>query len=262
MASSEGSEIEDAVLSASTPADLLHLLHRAPGLGASWSSPPPSPSGSLQGLLRCPPDTCNTGAHVYRKPGPGNIPQLSFPCSHSPPLEGCKFSRSRIISRPTPSHVSPATSLSVTPSRWPPRSPLLPAPVTASLCSLPEHGDSLWGQERLGMGLGPQAHIHECRDARIRMCTPCAVWVSGGSSCCMPGFGVLQSWKSGGSLVPLSRDLGFMWPCITLGSSKIPILWCLLSPPAARENILPSLSPCGNQPLQGSCCSVRLAVPI
>lgn len=170
-------------------------------------------------------------------------PGFSFPCSHSPPLEGCKFSRSRIISRPTPSHVSPATSLSVTPSRWPPRSPLLPAPITASLCSLPEHGDSLWGQERLGMGLGPQAHIYERRDARTGICTPCAVWVSGGSSCCMPGFGVLQSWKSGGSLVPLSRDLGFMWPCIVLGSSKIPILWCLLSPPALSIAVWESSSP-------------------
>lgn len=52
VASSQGAEIEDAVLSASTAADLLHLLHRAPELGASWSSgaaPPTAPQAHYGG---------------------------------------------------------------------------------------------------------------------------------------------------------------------------------------------------------------------
>lgn len=92
-------------------------LRRVPEVGRP---PGPCPSGSLKRLALCPLDTCNTGAHVFKKPGPGDIPWacgwLSFPCSHSPPREGCKFGRGCIISRPTPSHISLATSLSVTPS--------------------------------------------------------------------------------------------------------------------------------------------------
>ena len=98
--------------------------HFPPALPGEVGWPPgPCPSSSLKRLVRCPLDTCNTEAHVFKKPGPGDIlwacRWLSFPCSHSTPQEGCKFGRSCIISRPTPSHVSPATSLSVTPSRWP-----------------------------------------------------------------------------------------------------------------------------------------------
>lgn len=87
--------------------------------GGTASSPPCS-LGSLKRLMRCPLDTCNTGAHVFKKPGPGDIPRacrwLSFPGSHSPSQEGCKLGKNCIISRPTLSHVSPATSLSVTSS--------------------------------------------------------------------------------------------------------------------------------------------------
>lgn len=99
-------------------------LHSLQCFPERWdSSPRPCSVRSLKRLMRCPLDTCNTGAHVFKKPGAGDIPWaccwLSFPCSHSPPQEGCKFGRSCIISRPTLSHVSPATSLSVTPSCWP-----------------------------------------------------------------------------------------------------------------------------------------------
>lgn len=77
----------------------------------SWSSgaAPLGPLGSLQGLSGAL-LTLITGAHAFRKPGPGHIPCLSFPCSHSPPMEGCKSGWSCIISRPTLYRVSPATS--------------------------------------------------------------------------------------------------------------------------------------------------------
>lgn len=59
----------------------LHSFQRFPERWDS-ASRPCSP-GSLKRLIPCPPDTCNTGAHVFKKPGPGDIPMaccwLSFP---------------------------------------------------------------------------------------------------------------------------------------------------------------------------------------
>lgn len=147
-------------------------LHFPPALPGEVGWPPgPCPSGSLKRLAQCPLDTCNTGAHVFKKPGPGDIPWacrwLSFPCSHSPPQESCKFGRSCIISRPTLSHVSPVTSLSVTPSRWPHSLPLPHLPLLLSAAHLA--GLSQQNQD-------PQlARAYLAMDLRVSLCAHTAL---------------------------------------------------------------------------------------
>lgn len=145
-------------------------LHSLQCFPERWdSSPRPCSVGSLKRLMRCPLDTCNTGAHVFKKPGAGDIPWacrwLSFPCSHSPPQEGCKFGRSCIISRPTLSHVSPATSLSVTPSCWPHSLLPPPPPAPVAACCPPcwfsgQTQDPQLARACLEMGLWVPLHAH------------------------------------------------------------------------------------------------------
>lgn len=186
----------------------------------------PCSLGSLKRLLQCPLDSCNTGAHVFKKPGPGDIPWaccwLSFPGSHSPPQEGCKFGRSCIISRPTLSHVSPATSLSVTPSCRPHRLPpphlplLLPAAHSAGF--LGRARTLSWHRNAwkciCGQPCMPSTQTctvtHECRG----LCTVCPCMKSG----CLEALTVQG-----------------LWLHVVLGSSEASVLACFVSPTAIME---------------------------
>lgn len=180
--------------------------------------------------MRCPLDSCNTGAHVFKKPGPGDIPRacrwLSFPSSHRPPQEGCKFGRSCIISRPSLSHFSPATSLSVTPFCWPHSLPpphlplLLPAAHPDGFLDRPR--TLSWHGHALEMGWCIALHAH---------CTRAQSDVNGRGV--YMGMSLHKAWVSGGSYnAGIVASHGHAWGWDPLR----PLCWgILVSLPAIME---------------------------